>query len=916
MGRIVAVPVVALVALLVLTVMLALQQPDPAVRSVTAAPAPEPGEPAAAAPPPPAPASRGNGLDGAFWANSLFAARSDLAAADDRDPRAGVLRGRLTVRQQPWLHPAGVEVRLTRSWLDSVIPVESEPGAREPRRDELRTTTDQHGAFALRFVPPDDELFFLIGHGTEWSDYQPVPKLPRAGEDIDLGDVFVEQRGEIHGQVVAGSRPAAGVTVRVVDDPLLDDASGFEGLRQARQLGLDDWHVPGSTASGPLPDWVVRRDRFLPFPTATTDRDGRFRVRGVRPGNHDIHVRGDSRSSSVRASLAGILVAAGRTTNVGTLLANFDLRLLEVRFEDEQGRPWVGAEVAALAAATGLGDEVVRTDANGHALLARPRGPTILAFGLPGGGPWLRVASLDGNAADDVDAPRRRLDYEARSFVVPRPREIPVALIDEGNRTVTGGTVRSYVQAVQFRPVDRRLTAPLQPRDRGQGRFTAPLPCALLLVAHAPGFAPAVASIAADARDATLVMQPLRSITVRVRDLHGSAIAHAQVRAQVHGDRDSTIPGTHWAALANTRIAVGTTDERGELEVPVWATWFSFEASHRDYARSANRKLVPQPGERLDLLLRGGAAVHGDLRIAGRPAAAGLRVRARQRPPEGHELTDSGFLDERLAVVGTGGAFAFRRLAAGIWELRPELPAIPGTSGSRSMQTEWRTQRVQLDEGQELHTVLELQQDRLAAASITGVVTQNRTTVAGALVRARPLDDHAVHPVRPSGRRPRPSRDEPAAPDAGAPWLRCTTDAFGDFCFHDLLEGREYELRVDIAHGGRLQFVGRAVVRAGTLLHPTHADFAFSTGDLRLTCLQNGQPHGNRMVRLRQVVDGGAEGARFETLLGALGEAWIDGLPAGSWTVEPMHGGGRYEPAVLEVGAGRSTATIVTLLDR
>ena len=238
MGRMVAVPVVALVALLVLTVVLTFQQPDPTVGSVAPVPTPQAGELAHAAPPPVSAAARDSGLDGAFWTNSLFAAPPDLAPDDERDPRAGVLRGRLTVRQQPWIHPAGVEVRLTRSWLDSVIPVESDPDTRAPRRDELRTTTDQHGAFALRFVPPDDELFFLIGHGTEWSDYQPVPKLPRAGEDIDLGDVFVEQRGEIRGQVVHGGGPVAGATVRVVDDPLLDDASGFEGLRQARQLEI------------------------------------------------------------------------------------------------------------------------------------------------------------------------------------------------------------------------------------------------------------------------------------------------------------------------------------------------------------------------------------------------------------------------------------------------------------------------------------------------------------------------------------------------------------------------------------------------------------------------------------------------------------------------------------------------------
>lgn len=863
----------------------------------------------------PAATARANGQDGSWWSQSLVDPEAVLVAAAEDDSRAGVLRGRLTVRQQPWIHPAAVEVRLTRSWLDSVVPVETEPGVRAPLRDELRTTTDEHGCFAFRLVPPATELFFLIGHRTEWQDYQKVPKLPRAAEELDLGDVFLDQRGEIVGRALLRGRPVANATVRAIDDPLLDGTSGFEELQAARTAGLESYRSSNVLRGGPIPDWVVRREQFLPFPTTTTDAQGGFRLRGVRPGNHNLFVTlvgqpfGDARGRS-----DGVLVASGRTTDVGAVTLRSDGTVFHLQFVDESERPWVAARVSLLSSQTGFGQEPSLTDAQGRVLVWQPDPRARLVFALPGGGPWMELEPPDGG---ELRVWSRDLRTPPERIVVPRPPELVVTLADRGGRLIAGGTVRSYVQAAAFRPVDRALPAAMQPRERAPGVHRGRLPCPIVLVASADGFAPAMA--VATAAQVTMTMLPLEAVTVRVHDLQGRAIAGAAVRAQVHGNPELTFAGAQWEALANDRVLVGTTDDRGELQVPVWPTFFSFQASHRDFAPSANPKCLPVPGERIDLLLRGGGDVHGTLTFEHRPAPAGLRVRAQQRPPAGHPLENSGYLDERIAVTGGGGTFAFRQLAAGIWELGPELPGVPTANGPRQLPQPWQKRQIQLDEGQELHTTIEIQQDELAPTQILGTVTQNGATVPDALVRIRELDPPKLRERNGLRRQARAHGNDEIlrflGPDELAPWQRCTTDAFGEFRFRELSPNADHELRVDVAQGGRLQFVGRRVVRAGTALQPARVDFALATSDVRLTCLRQGLPVTNRMVRLRQVIDPSTEGARYELLLDAAGQAWVDQLPIGSWTIEPMHGG-RCEPAQFEVLANQPAMPTFAFLDR
>jgi len=180
--------------------------------------------------------------DGVWWSDAWTAAVAEPLVADAHDPESAVLRGRLTVRQQPWIHPAGVEVRLTRSWLDSVLPVESDGAQRAPARDEPTTTTDADGCFALRFEPTADELFFLIDVRGRWQDFQKVPQQPRPGQTWELGDVWLEQRGGI-----------AGAVVTVDGQPL---------------AGVGDWHVQPRTGFGRVfPD----RIELLPGSTRTVD---------------------------------------------------------------------------------------------------------------------------------------------------------------------------------------------------------------------------------------------------------------------------------------------------------------------------------------------------------------------------------------------------------------------------------------------------------------------------------------------------------------------------------------------------------------------------------------------------------------------------------------------------------------------
>jgi hypothetical protein len=832
------------------------------------------------------------------WAEAWTDPDDAPVAMDPLTPGAAVLRGRLTVRQQPWQHPAGIEIRLTRSWLDSLVPTRAETVARSPQRDDPRATTDADGVFMIGLLPDPGELFFVIGRGTEWHDVQKVKAVPRTAGTIELGDVLLDLRGSIRGRVVdASGRPVAAAQLRAVDDPLSDAGSAFDELRDARNAGIAGFDPNGTLPSGPMPNWVARRDAFLPFPTTTSNQDGSFELRGLRPGSHDVFA---AAASAAATRSGGVLVGAGAVTDLGNLRLE-QPRSRQLLVLDERMRPWVGVPIAFVQRPLGFGTPLARTDSRGIVVQHLPSGAEHdLLFGYTDAGPWLLLPQHD----------------DSGSITVERPRALRITLADTAGNPLAGGTVRGYFESAEFRPIDRLLPAGMQPRETAPGEHRCQRAGPIVVVATAPGHAPAVATITAEEREVALTLMPLLSMTVRTRDLDNRPIEGATVRLQVDSDPELRFRGAQWSALANGRAAVGRTDANGEARIPVWGTRITLQASHPDFAPSIGPQFIGRANDRQEILMRQRASVHGRLLLQQRPAPKGYRVRARQVPPGGGDPEAKAWRIEELAVTGDDGSFVFHGLTAGIWELTPELPAIPGVRGASVPRHSFRKQTVQLDDGQQLHCVLEGQQDLMAPPSLIGTVTQNGATIAGAIVRLRPAADvgqrPAVDPERASRRRRRgDDPDQPAAVDE-RPWThRCDTDALGDYRFSDLPAG-SYELRVDVPRAGRVQRLALASVQiAGGNAPPQPLPIAVKTGTVQLTCTHHGQPVPFRMLRLCQRDAQGNElGGRFEVLLDRLGSVDLEALPSGTWQLEPVHGG-RCRPNSIEVGTGQGLSLAI-----
>lgn len=858
--------------------------------------------------------------DGIWWSDLLTAPQAEPLVADEHEPRSAVLRGRLTVRQQPWIHPAGVEVRLTRSWLDSVLPVEGDGAQRAPARDEPTTTTDADGCFALRFLPTADELFFLIDVRGAWQDFQKVPHQPRPGETWELGDVWLEQRGGIAGAVVTvDGQPLAGVEVRAVDEPLNALASGLDDVQDLRSRGLAAWQPDGSMRGGAVPGWVARRDRFLPFPIAVTDQQGRFQLRGLRPGRHDLFLQpGSSREQGRHVgTLRRIQVVAGRTTQIPALLAT-ESDQVAVRVVDEDNVAWQRASVAVLHGVHGFGSAPVTTNARGEAWLQfLDTGRASLLFAYPGGGPWIEV---DGMSANKL------------VVTVPRPRPLTILLFDEGDRALHGGTVRTFADATQFRRRDRALPAAMQPQEREPGRYMGQRPCALVVVASVPGFAPAIAHVPHDANTPdvlSLKLLPMGTTTVHTRDLEGRPIAGAAIRVQVDSNPELRFAGAQWSALADRRVQLGHTDERGELVVPTWPARFSLQATHPDFAPSAGPHPVPVAGGRVELVLRRPTGIAGTLLLQQRPAPKGFRVRARQYAPEGHELHGNSLLQSQLAVTGDDGTFAFRGLCAGLWDLQPELPGVPTSAGGTTVRTEFRRQRVVLDDGQELHVRLDAEAEPGLPNRLVGTVRRDGLNVAGAVVRVRPVAPPSDHG---NERGPRRTRDR-HRPDtrrsdaersvqgefveATASFThRCDTDIVGEFRFASLPASAAIEVRVELSGDTGLQLVHCEVVPTPGDGQLARVDVALQSARLLLACTRDGRPLTDEMLRLSRHDAQGRELARRDVLLDGSGQADLFDLPAGEWHVQPRTGFGRVVPDRIDLQTGSTRTVDLRLLDR
>lgn len=836
--------------------------------------------------------------DGAWWMDQFALSDQEPLTAEPGSPRLATLRGRLAVRQQPWIHPAGVPIRLTRSWLDSVLPVETEgAAAMAPQRDEPRTETDADGVFVLQFVPSREELFFLIDPDGAWQDFQKVPNQPRAGELLDLGIVWLDQRGAITGIVqTAHGTPLAGVEVRAVDEPLHGLLAGLNELQEPRTAGIERWQPDGAMQGGPVPAWLAHRDRWLPFPSTKTAKDGSFTLAGLRPGRHEVFVRplGAMPVVGVRRD---VVVASGRTTNLPVLWA-VEAHTTMVQFIDDtpEQRPWHNAQVALLQGDAKFGSRPIRTNRSGFASLTSSNDQAAaVLFAYPDGGPWIEFP------------------VQGSTVVVPRPVPLYVRLFDDRGGAVAGAEVRCYQQGRLFRPVDRLLPMAQQPREVEAGVHRGLCACPLVVVVAAPGFAPAVALASPSQSDLLVHLLPIGTMTVHVLDPEQRPVAGATVRVHVGEHEALQHIGAQWAAVANHRVRLGTTDERGELVIPAWPTTFSLQASHPDHAPSAGPPFVAHPGTHTHVVLRGGATITGRLTLHQRPAPKGMRVVARPSAPEGHPLHGSAFLDEHRTVVGEDGTFAFRGVAAGDWTLRPELPPVPDPSGAQRVRAEFRSVERTVYDGRDLHVDLEACGLPGASPKLSGVVQSDGLNVHGAVVRLRALRASASDDDR-----RRPGRERTIRAGLAEPRLwthRCDTDVEGRFWFQDL-PAAAIELLVEVPSAEGFVPLHHQILGGGGKPVPPQVRIAVQSARLLLVATADHRPASNRMLRLVAFDEHGPTGCERRVLLDAHGSADLFDLPAGSWRVLPDGEFGRCEPEQFVVRSGTTTSIDVRLLDR
>ena len=674
----------------------------------------------------------------------------------------GGLRGRLVWWQSGEAIP-GIRVECFEVGRDAKT---SDDGHAQLMRSLGVTTSDERGRFEVAFARCDVAILLGIDLGGELAMIAPVQHSLSRGTTTDIGDVRVSRRAAVTGRVIdARGKPLAGALVTALDMPLWY-------IREPRLLGLEP--CPKLIFAGGAPRRLesLRKERIAPgfFPSQRSAKDGRFEIRGLRPGGQTFVVKHPSRPGHTRRitvrpqqtlELGDVRLGDGRSAKLQLLGAGKEPlreRAVEVAVRSREG--WHNFAAPLFAAKTnnegwleltGLaeGDLYVCTrigptwavrgplkdgarvvfDANCTLRIAwRAASPSAAKQGVAGQGAARAkgaaatqgAAAGRGAAATQVALDELQIEL-ARSM---RPVSVQVSYDLAGVLAFAGwaitGSNSTLAEAhiARHALTDGKAVTLEDGRTALEWRGLEPGSWQLMCRARAPQRRPR------DGKGSGL--RSLRRVQLRSGQVTLVELDQAATPCEfcVRGAQSRRVGGARIRAtrLGGTKLdeamQLGWCDEAGVLSVASLPLGPAIlEVEHPGYAPKTERIKVSASQTRFTIELEEAARVRGIVRVGGRPA--------KRR----HRILGFGPARERANTYTSEGRFALSRLTPGAWRFEARLDSEPTSENLESLMlqgSEGLTLKAQstLIAGEETEVVLEapLGKDGLGPATLSGTV--------------------------------------------------------------------------------------------------------------------------------------------------------------------------------------------------
>jgi len=431
-----------------------------------------------------------------------------------------------------------------------------------------RTSTDREGRFVIDGNWPESLFVVTWGRSLRY-----VTSTPRLGQPVDLGDLVLRPTTGVTGRVVdSRGFGVGGARIRAVnltpamlaDYPLwqLQDAKRFIYVRRSDidTEATSFWHrllaLPGAPDDNAMllrPAWLDAATDLWPFVEVETCDDGSFDLNGLR---------GKAKKTTLVITKNGhatvvdtVTVDMKRIVDVGT----FELHLAPFargRVFDTDGMPLSNAEVCVAPVAP-----------NGSPV--HPALPTVLtdiggSFRVPGITTDKAYVAVRANPSD----PWLVREHGARGFItvrMPARQHIAFRLLSRKHESVGQPEVTLVPGHRALPHVRRGLIETLQPgkrlrlREDGRWQIDEVLPGRYTLVVRTPGHATHAVNLSVNrSQERVLYLDPVRNVTLQVRDQNLQPVEGAQVYAH-----DLYPEGP----LIGLTLACGETDETGRVTI-------------------------------------------------------------------------------------------------------------------------------------------------------------------------------------------------------------------------------------------------------------------------------------------------------------------------------------------------------------